>query len=542
MSIKFEYGASRIRARVGSTFDVSVDGDTYAPIIRRGDINYPEPDGVVRVGSLGILPTNTGAENLAAFDAAMADLPLDDDSRPVGQKWLFDGVDYSFSGTLHIIRSMILEGVTTSRFAATRFFFPGDEPGIVVHYTDQGGGADGSGSLIKHIIVAAEGSTPLMDGVWVKGYGVWLYDINCYGWGRNGIRINASVGEVPPTNGNGWRLDNCATMFNGSHGLFVQGGDSNAGVCTLHLSGSNGGYGIYEDSFLGNTYVGPQTLSNTSGGYWAQGASQRNVFINPYGEGDEPASLINSPNVVVGSLISPGITGNCATLYGGSANNPMLFTATSAGQTQIGSLDGSKSFLQFYPTVDVLPVKFKFGQTTNPFGGCYEWNYADLSGGSRFALAGENAKLTGTFHCAIDPTTPIAWDGMFLGRVRVFSGAATPTTGTNNRGDRMYYTEPSAGGFEGEVCVESGTAGTYVEGLTATTDGTSTVELSATSSVLKVGECVTINATDVRLATISGTAVTVEDLDGTSTTIPAAATQAIAYKAPVWKTFGAISA
>lgn len=538
MGLRFDYGASRVRARVGDTFEVSIDGDAWQPVIRNADENYPLPTNTVLATTLGMSPSNSAAVNQAAWDAAMAAIPVN-----ANRRWLFGTGTYNFTGPLQVKRSMVIEGVSNGYLGTTQFQFPGTQHGITVHYTDLGGSSNGSGSIIRCLVVNATGATAGKHGIWVKGYGVSLEHIQAYSWGGNGIRINASVAEEPPTNANGWRVLDCTVSFNGSHGFFTQGGDSNAGVAIGVRSIGNTGYGIYDDSFLGNTYIGTETLANTVGGYYARGASQRNVFLNPYGEGDEDASLIDSPNVVLGSLISPGIVGNCATYYGGSANNPVLYLATGAGQTQIGSIDSSKAFLQFYPTVDTLPIKFKFGQTTNPFSGCYEWNYADLSGASRFALAGENGKLTAAFKCALDPATPIASDGIILGGRRVFYGTAAPAAGTNNKGDRLYYIAPSAGGREGLVCTASGTAGAYAEGRTATTNGTANVTLSGASTVLKVGTCVTINSTDVRIATISGTAVTVEAIeDGASATIAAAAGQAIAYKAPTWKEFGDIAA
>lgn len=66
----------------------------------------------------------------------------------------------------------------------------------------------------------------------------------------------------------------------------------------------------------------------------------------------------------------------------------------------------------------------------------------------------------------------------------------------------------------------------YTEGRTATTNGTTTVTLSASSSVLAVGDYLTINSTDVKVTALSGTTMTV------NTSISAGSGLAIAYTVP----------
>lgn len=121
--------------------------------------------------------------------------------------------------------------------------------------------------------------------------------------------------------------------------------------------------------------------------------------------------------------------------------------------------------------------------------------------------------------------------------IRRYYGAQTaPTVGTFNPGDTILDDTPSASGKVGLVCEVGGTQGTYSEGLTATTDGTTAVVLSAASNVLRRGMYITINSTDVRIVSLNGTAMVV------SATIASASGQAIAYKAGTFKLFGVIDA
>lgn len=117
-----------------------------------------------------------------------------------------------------------------------------------------------------------------------------------------------------------------------------------------------------------------------------------------------------------------------------------------------------------------------------------------------------------------------------------YVGPGTPSYGTYHAGDRFSETAPAASGKAETICVEGGTEGSYSEGLTATTDGTATVTLSAASTVLRRGDYVTINSTDVQILSISGTTVTA------SASIASGSGLSIAYKAGVYKLANSINA
>jgi hypothetical protein len=106
-------------------------------------------------------------------------------------------------------------------------------------------------------IVGGGGSTPCtgvtalgrftMTRCWVKN------------WSEDGIYI---YGNVPNSNSNCWIMDANAVHYNGRDGLAVQGGDSNAGICSWLDSSFNGRWGHREDSFLANLYLGGHYAGN----------------------------------------------------------------------------------------------------------------------------------------------------------------------------------------------------------------------------------------------------------------------------------------
>jgi len=92
--------------------------------------------------------------------------------------------------------------------------------------------------------------------------------------------------------------------------LLVDGADVNAGVVTALDCSSNGGWGINDSSFLGNTYVACHVDGNTLGSYRSDDPNARNVFVGCYSEGGWPASSIAFPSIVVGGLHGAGFTGS----------------------------------------------------------------------------------------------------------------------------------------------------------------------------------------------------------------------------------------
>jgi len=86
---------------------------------------------------------------------------------------------------------------------------------------------------------------------------VWVE--NC---GGNGFAVLASVGWNPYSNANGFDLDTCFASSNGLHGFYVQGSDTNAGNVRSSAAFENRRWGMYDHSFLGNTYTGCNVSTN----------------------------------------------------------------------------------------------------------------------------------------------------------------------------------------------------------------------------------------------------------------------------------------
>lgn len=187
-----------------------------------------------------------------------------------GPRILFPPGRYYFASTIQLKRTVILEGYGSGLPGGdtTKLEFAPDTGGIIVHRyntindtVESPASRGGDASIIRGMLLSGSGTT---------GHGIWLRarakleDIRIDGFGENGLNIvaGAGAGGSVEGNANNWyacimRITNC-----GGHGMYVDGADVNAGVAIGIDATSNGRYGIYDSSFLGNTYIACHTANN----------------------------------------------------------------------------------------------------------------------------------------------------------------------------------------------------------------------------------------------------------------------------------------
>jgi hypothetical protein len=263
----------------------------------------------------------------------------------------FMAKEYNFKDSIDVVRGMHLVGSGGSNFpSGTRLLFPYGVDGIIIHSainlnpsgrsaTDivlTGHDLDifnrrlalattnvplglnslrGAGTVIErlslHSLSAGIGvGLKEAHGIAVRTVCV-LRDIYINNFSGNGIDIRA---WTPTWNANGWQVQNCLIQ-NCQDGFYCWGSDVNAGCATaVNFTGNRGG-GIWDASFLGNTYIACHSDSNTEGSYrtgTARDGSLRgtsgNLFLGCYSEGNTwPGGrvAIKAPSVVVGGSIGP---------------------------------------------------------------------------------------------------------------------------------------------------------------------------------------------------------------------------------------------
>lgn len=189
------------------------------------------------------------------------------------------------SGTINVNREVRIFGVTgtQARVHPSSIRWDAGMPGIIFHYYDTQGDSTGAvtlngtpdlqrkadGSRIETLsLLSGTGSDPaILDtvshAIWAK-VRIGVYDCFFSGWQGDGIHIVATASSTDPLvrgNANNWdtrgnRIQNC------NNGMYIDGADANAGASFHDDCSSNAGWGVFESSFLGNTYVSHHTNGN----------------------------------------------------------------------------------------------------------------------------------------------------------------------------------------------------------------------------------------------------------------------------------------
>ena len=415
----------------------------------------------------------------AAFQAAINSFPI-----------TFDGNGYSYAGevvvppgkyylasTLTLQRQVILRGAGSpagNAFGSTQLHFADNINGIVCFYQYQATPSNGSdGALISNMSIINR-----RNAAGTLGYGVLinsrakLDNVLVRNFRQDGFRIVADTSVAPNYyNANNWKMKDCIAVSNTGNGLYVQGGDANAGICIGLDCRNNGGWGIYDESFLGNLYLGCHTANNTSGGYKTTNLNARNVFTGCYTEGGEVQSLVSPTLVLGGILADPIALGNgrslgTAHVLGEGYSTKLVFSAQNA-QSTIELGDG-------YNTADGL-VGIKDARES---GGIYPWRLKQKPGRhywdwanddkSLFELTNSQATVANGFPREVATrmggNAGVAMrQGFFQGSNMKYvgTGSAAPVAGTYVVGDIIYNEAPASAGYIGWVCTVAGTPGTW---------------------------------------------------------------------------------
>lgn len=409
---------------------------------------------------------------LPAFQAALASFANTPGTYPgsyAGELRIPRG-SYYLSNTWRIDRQVRIVGDSSPDGNATgsvRLYFADGVDGIVFEdYRTSVSGNFADGSVLQSVYITRK-NTALStgDGVWMRTR-ARLRDVVIDQMGRHGCRIEATSGGSPNGNANLWHINSCRFMRNGQDGLFIDGADVNAGVAVRLDCSNNGRWGIFDSSFLGNSFFACHTENNTTGAYKADNLNARSVFVGCYSESGQPASSIVAPSAVFGGVHAAGLTGDGYFFVDGYQTKTRFYQNNNRISTEsFMDLAGSASVMALYDPNEASGV-WPF-RTKGATGGFYvDWantlnrimeytnSQATVANGFPREVYARNPNGGIAFRQGIMVGANMKWRG---------TGTAAPASGTYVQGDIVWNETPSnaAGQPIGWVCVVAGTPGTW---------------------------------------------------------------------------------
>lgn len=456
----------------------------------------------------------TVTDDYEAFNAALASIP------PTGGTLYIPAGKYYLSQTIEVADNVQIVGEGRGQNAgvvgATSFSFPDYLHGTVIIFAAETRGFvfygvnkiedpsvvgglpnperyaeyGSTGFVIRDLVLAslqpkASGFTATAsaekDGILIRARGrverVWVF-----GFGGHGIWINADAGIVDFGqmfgNANHFTLFDVMVWGNGLDGLHVEGRDANNGHVILLDATANGGWGLYDFTLTGNTYITCHFNTNNVtlqasataniGSVKTEGASNLSQFINCYGEGAggyiselTQAVTVDGGNFS-GALFHPEDS-EAHIRNGGIARH-----APWVGETYLGDT-GARMFLGSYSVAGALNSPLHYASD-------------DITGLNQGHFSYVTANKAWSWHAGAIANTYMQWptqesnwrggviapsfpNGIFLGTnaagPRIFYGAAAPVAGTWALGDMVINSQPAVGEPPLWQCVVAGTPGTW---------------------------------------------------------------------------------
>jgi len=494
---------------------------------------------------LGLVNQHT--DDLPAFNAAIAAL---------GTAFLLPNTKagkvsaegfFYLSNTLHITKAVELIGAGNNSLSlggtfwrpATVLAFPANTTGIRVHSTyrdDTPDGGSGSQTVIRDLmIVCVElpgnwASVPKPEGHGIHASALFsVENVNIENFWGNGISILAKGDEVDgqvvgPEAGSAacFYITNCNIYGSAGHGVYMRG-YADVGLVTRTTAIACQGWGFFDESNVGNTYVACHGESNLGHGddpkversyKTINNGTNSSVFVGCYSEGGAKND-IGFPGMVLGGVLasstSEHIESSSAFVFqAGIASRAPLIHINEKGtwpiQVDIGAIGNSMDALTVSIPNQAQYVVLRLNEP--------EWGES-LAGWLSFLHDGARHLM----QLPLTVNNLRRWAPQFRQGIFYHSynaptqlvshtvGSADPLEETWERGDLIWNDTPALGSPIGRVCITSGTQGTLlttspamivgVQTAQAVNIGNRTVELTSVDNLVP-GQYITIGSgTDV---------------------------------------------
>jgi hypothetical protein len=150
------------------------------------------------------------------------------------------------------------------------------------------------------------GDSTGQNGIW-SSVPITLRDVVIENFHGDGLRLTAGINVSAASDVSFAKVEDVVIRSCAGNGIYIAGGDSNAGTFTHCDIRDCGGVGIWDASFLGNNFFGCMTHNNAGGSYKASDANSRSNFFGCYCEDGQPLVYLNGASCWFGGLPSSGI-------------------------------------------------------------------------------------------------------------------------------------------------------------------------------------------------------------------------------------------
>ena len=413
---------------------------------------------------------------------------------------------YYFDSTMELsdrtcnVRGIAEQGVENNYGNPVDLYFKRDVVGINIQGHTLASGSltepGGHGSVVENLTINSYNIGNIM-GTNIQAHGILMSAKatvrNCRvtGFAGHGVSVAADVHGRAGSQASLWRLDNVWSVANKRCGFFVGGGDVNVGLGT-HLNPiNNGEWGIWDDGFLGNTWIACHTRGNKAGSFNLQGLTAPSVMIGCYSEGGQPPAVVNGRCISIGGLnyetgIIPQGTG--AEVQGHRWRGGMEIQppghSHEKGHDDVHFLlrPQDNHIIRIAHGVSGYPHNYYYERTT----GTYRTSFANLAGWEGYTMTADNCVFSGgksvtgnVYPGEIEPNSIIFAKGVYLsspygggnlGNERLISSNTGPPTtgGMHARGEVVFNRNPTAGGPVGWVCTTGGGASSLAAWVSGT--------------------------------------------------------------------------
>jgi hypothetical protein len=228
----------------------------------------------------------------------------------------YPGGTFNFLSTHDIVVQVHIQGAGSGMAggSATILNFPADTTGFIIDRQHTFGTGTispprptgGDGTIIEGVhIHSAGGGDTNKHGVWMRARAK-LRDVYIDGFPGNEINIVATAGSGGATEGNanGWSIDGARLAGPGQNGIYVFGGDVNAGHANgpIDIAGFQA-HCIDDESFLGNQYDMPQCAGAGLGAIANRGGVS--YALNPTAVAGSGSKAIPGTNLTVWTHFTP---------------------------------------------------------------------------------------------------------------------------------------------------------------------------------------------------------------------------------------------